>query len=150
VVWQKTAQKSPYLAAAEWAGLPTQITVRVIRILIRQKGFRARELMLVTTLLDAAAYPAGEIIAAYLRRWRLDDLKTTLGLDALRCKKPATVHRELLALLIAHNLARALMAEAAREHVVPLARLSFKGTLDTLRSFCGAQAQAPRATQRLL
>jgi hypothetical protein len=154
VVWKKTAQKSPYLTAAEWAGLPAEITVRVIRILIRQKGFRTRELVLVTTLLDAAAYPAGEIAAAYLRRWRLemclDDLKTTLGLDALRCKKPATVHRELLALLIAHNLARALMAEAAREHGVPLERLSFKGTLDTLRSFCGAQAQAPRATQRRL
>jgi hypothetical protein len=154
VVWKKTAQKSPYLTAAEWAGLPPEITVRVIRILIRQKGFRTRQLVLVTTLLDAAAYPAAEIAAAYLRRWRLemclDDLKTTLGLDALRCKKPATVHRELLALLIAHNLARALMAEAAREHGVPLERLSFKGTLDTLRSFCGAQAQAPRATQRRL
>lgn len=154
VVWQKGRQKPPYLTAEEWAALPAESTVRVIRQRVQQKGFRTRELTLVTTLLDAAAYPAKEIAAAYLRRWRLemclDDLKTTLGLDALRCKSPAMVHRELLALLIAHNLARAVMAEAARAHAVPLERLSFTGTLDTLRSFCGASAQAPRAKLRQL
>ena len=60
------------------------------------------------------------------------------------------IHRELLALLIAHNLARAVMAEAAREHDVPLERLSFQGTLDTLRSFCGASAQAGQPARRRL
>lgn len=154
VVWKKGRQKPPYLTAEEWAALPAEITVRVIRQRVQQKGFRTRELALVTTLLDAAAYPRKEIVAAYLRRWRLemclDDLKTTLGLDALRCKSPAMVHRELLALLIAHNLARAVMAEAARAQAVPLERLSFTGTLDTLRSFCGASAQAPRAALRQL
>ena len=154
VVWKKGRQKPPYLTPEEWAALPAEITVRVIRQRVQQKGFRTRELTLVTTLLDAAAYPATEIAVAYLRRWRLemclDDLKTTLGLDALRCKSPAMVHRELLALLIAHNLARAVMAEAARAHAVPLERLSFTGTLDTLRSFCGACAQTPHPTLRTL
>ena len=102
----------------------------------------------------AVAYPAQEIAVAYLRRWRLelclDDLKTTLGLDALRCKTPAMVQRELLALLIAHNLVRAVMAEAAHAQVVSLERLSFTGTLDALRSFCGASAQAGRPAQRRL
>jgi hypothetical protein len=152
VRWKKSRQKPPYLTAAEWAGLPAELTVRVIRVQIKQPGFRTRELALVTTLLDPVAYPAEQIAAAYLRRWRLemclDDLKTTLGLDALRCKSPALVHRELLALLIAHNLARVVMAEAAREHPVPLDRLSFTGTLDTLRSFCVACAQATRPAQR--
>ena len=154
VVWKKGRQKPPYLTTAEWAALPAAITVRVLRQRVQQKGFRTRELTLVTTLRDAAAYPATEIALAYLRRWRLemclDDLKTTLGLDALRCKRPAMVHRELLALLIAHNLARAVMAEAARAHAVPLERLSFTGTLDTLRSFCGACAQTPRPALRTL
>lgn len=152
VCWNKSHPKPPYLSAAEWAQLPDQITVRVIRLRIRQKGFRARELVLVTTLLDPVAYPLDQIAAAYLRRWRLevslDDLKTTLGLDALRCKSPALVHRELLALLIAHNLVRALMAEAAHKHDVPLERLSFTGALSTLRSLCIASAQAQRPTQR--
>ena len=154
VVWKKSRQKSTYLTEEEWAALPAEITVRVIRVPIKQKGFRTRELILVTTLLDPVAYPARELAAAYLRRWRLemclDDLKTTLGLDALRCKTPQMVHRELLALLIAHNLVRAVMAEAAREHAVPLDRLSFTGTLDTLRSFCRASAQAGRPARRRL
>jgi hypothetical protein len=152
VVWQKSRQKSPYLTTEEWASLPEELTVRVIRVEVKQKGFRTRVLVLVTTLLNPMAYPAEQIATAYLRRWRLemclDDLKTTLGLDALRCKTPQMVHRELLALLIAHNLVRAVMAEAAREHAVPLNQLSFTGTLDTLRSFCGASAQARRPPQR--
>lgn len=154
VVWQKSKKKPPYLTEEEWTTLPAEITVRVIRRWVHQKGFRTRALVLVTTLLDATEYPAEEIAAAYLRRWRLemclDDLKTTLGLDALRCLSPTMVQRELLALLIAHNLVRAVMAEAAQEHTVPLERVSFTGTLDALRSFCTASAQATRPAQRRL
>lgn len=152
VVWEKSRAQPPYLTAAEWAALPEQLPVRVIRVRVQQKGFRVRELSLVTTLLDASAYPAEEIIATYLRRWRLemcfDDLKTTLELDALRCKTPALVHRELLMLFIAHNLVRAVMAEAANEHTVPLEQISFTGTLVALRSFGSACAQTTSATKR--
>lgn len=148
VQWDKSRQKPPYLTAAEWAALPAAIAVRVLRVRVQQPGFRTRELVLVTTLLDAAAYPALEIIAAYRRRWRLemclDDLKTTLGLDALRCLSPAMVRRELRMLLTAHNLVRAVMAEAATTHQVPLDRLSFTGTLGTLRTHGAASAQTAR------
>jgi hypothetical protein len=152
VIWPKSRQKPPYLTATEWAALPEHITVRVLRVRVKQKGFRTRELALVTTLLDATAYPAEAIVAAYLRRWRLemclDDLKTTLGLDALRCKTPALLHRELLMLFVAHNLVRAVMAEAATAHTAPLEHISFTGTLDTLRNFGRACAQAATPTQR--
>lgn len=155
VTWKKSRQKSPYLPAQEWAALPEEITVRVIGVRVAQPGWRTRTLAVVTTLLDPVAYPASEVSAAYLRRWRielcLDDLKTVLGLDALRCKSPAMVHRELLALLVAHNLVRAIMAEAAQEHAAPLERLSFTGALATLRTFAaaGAQARGRAARQRL-
>jgi hypothetical protein len=155
VVWPKTREQSAYLDDEQWDQLPAQITVRLIRVRVRQKGFRTRELVLVTTLLDPARFPADQIVAAYLRRWRLemclDDLKTTLGLDALRCQSPAMIHREILMLLIAHNLVRAVMAEAAGERAVPLERISFTGTLDALRSFGRACAQTvrPRQQQRL-
>lgn len=154
VVWPKSHEKSAYLTPQEWAALPTHITVRVIRIRVVQTGFRTRQLVLVTTLLDPLAYPAAEIAAAYLRRWKiemcLDDLKTTLGLDALRCRTPAMVQRELLTLLITHNLVRTLMAQAASDHAVPLERISFKGTLDTLRIYCAACALASRVPRRQL
>ena len=152
VIWKKSGKTPAYLTAEEWAALPNEITVRVIRVRVQQKGFRARELALVTTLLEPSKYPAAEICAAYLRRWRLemclDDLKTTLGLDALRCKTPKTILRELLALFIVHNLVRAVMAEAAEAHAVPLDQISFTGTLVALRSFGAASAQAATAKQR--
>ena len=152
VTWRKSRVQPPYLTDEEWAALPEAITVRIVRVRVRQKGFRTRELVLVTTLLDAVAYPAAEIVEAYRRRWRLemclDDLKTTLGLDALRCLSPKMVQRELIMLLTAHNLVRAVMAEAAAASTVPLDRLSFTGSLVTLRTFCAACAQATRPALR--
>jgi len=44
--------------------------------------------------------------------------------------------------LIAHNLIRCTMAQAAAEHRVPLERISFKGSLDALRHFTQAMARA--------
>ncbi len=126
--------------------------MRVIRVTVTQPGFRTRTLALVTTLLDPVAYPASEVSAAYLRRWRielcLDDLKTVLGLEALRCKSPDLVQSELLALLVAHNLVRVVMAEASQARTVPLDRLSFTGTLASLRTFAVASAQAKTGAQR--
>jgi hypothetical protein len=152
VVWKKSQKNPKYMSEAEWAELPGEITVRVVRVKVTQKGFRTHELTLVTTLLDPELYPAAEIIQAYLRRWRLemclDDLKTTLGLDALRCKSPSMVHREMLALLLAHNLTRCVMAQAARQHAVPLDRISFKGALDAVRHFSVALARSGTARQR--
>ena len=152
VEWHKGLQKPKYLSPAEWAQLPDTLTVRVVRVCVSQRGFRTRELTLVTTLLDPKLYPAEDIAQAYARRWKLemclDDLKTTLGLDHLRCKSPAMVHREILALLIAHNLARCIMAEAAGQHDVPLERISFTGTLDAFRHFSAALARCRLSRQR--
>ena len=70
--WKKNRQKSPYLTPAEWAALPEEITVRVIRVRVKRAGWRTRTLVLMTTLLDPVAYPAAEFAAAYLRRWRIE------------------------------------------------------------------------------
>ena len=146
VIWKRSRVQPGFLTDKQWSALPATITVRILRVRVQQKGFRTRELVLVTTLLDGADYPAQQIIAAYLRRWRLemclDDLKTVLGLEALRCQSPAMIHRELSRSAVAHNLVRTVMAEASREHSVPLERISFAGTLHTLQSFCAASAQA--------
>jgi hypothetical protein len=72
----------------------------------------------------------------------LRDVKTTLGLEQLRCQSPAMVRKELLAGLIAHNLIRCVMAEAAQSYEAELERLSFKGTVDAVRQFSTALAQA--------
>jgi|HubBroStandDraft_5_1064220.scaffolds.fasta_scaffold49924_2 hypothetical protein len=151
VVWHKGPRQGNGWSLADWAALPALREVRIVRTQVRQKGFRSREITLVTTLLDAKLYPAQELLAAYARRWRLelclDDLKTTLGLETLKCLSPAMVQKELLVALIAHNLLRCVMAEAAQTQAVTLERISFKGALDALRQFNYAMCQT-RSTQR--
>ncbi len=126
--------------------MPTPLTLRAVKGSLYQKGYRVRQVTVVTTLLDPQLYPAQEILQAYRRRWRLemglDDLKTTLGLESLRNRSPEMAQQELHIRLIAHNLVRGLMAQAATEHAVALDRVSFKGTLDALRQFSSAMAQA--------
>ena len=51
------------------------------------------------------------------------------------------MEKELLAGLIAHNLLRCVMAQAAQEHAVALERISFKGARDALRQFNHALCQ---------
>jgi hypothetical protein len=145
-VWRKGGMQSTILTPEQWAALPDEIQVRILRFTAACRGFRSQRLLLVTTLLDATKYPAAELIALYARRWRLElclrDVKTALGLEQLRCQSPAMVRKELLAGLIAHNLIRCVMAEAAQVYEAELERLSFKGTVDALRQFSAALAQA--------
>jgi hypothetical protein len=145
-LWRKGCMQSTILTPEQWAALPAEIQVRIVRFTAACRGFRTQRSTLVTTLLDAELYPAAELVALYLRRWRIElclrDVKTTLGLEQLRCQSPAMVRKELLAGLIAHNLIRCVMAEAARVHEAQLERLSFKGAVDALRQYSAALAQA--------
>ena len=151
-VWTKGCQPSEILSPNEWDWLPAQITVRILRFTTTIRGFRNRRITLVTTLLDPELYPAQELVALYARRWRLElclrDLKTTLGMEPLRCKTPEMAEKELLAYLVAHNLVRCLMAEAVAAHRVELERVSFKGSVDALRQFSAAISRAPNRKLR--
>jgi len=152
VVWKKGSNPSLWLPKLIWLALPKEMTVRIVRGSCYVKGFRVRQVTLVTTLLDPQLYPAREILQAYLRRWRLemclDDLKTTLKMEMLRSRTPEMLQKEVFAHLIAHNLIRCTMAQSAGEHAVPLERISFKGTLDALRQFTGAMSQARTKKKR--
>lgn len=153
-LWRKGCQQSEILSADEWALLPAQITVRILRFTTTIRGFRSRRVTLVTTLLDSQLYPAEDLIGLYARRWRLElclrDLKTTLGMEVLRCKTPAMAEKELLAYLVAHNLIRCVMAEAVARapEAVDLERVSFKGSLDALRQYSAMIAQARNGKMR--
>ena len=146
-IWTKNPQQqSSILSAADWAALPEQISVRIIRFSATIRNRRSRRITLVTSLLDPVRYPAAEIAALYARRWRLElclrDLKTTMGMEQLRCLSPDMAKKELLMYLIGHNLIRCIMAEAISRFQADLERLSFKGTLDALRQYSVAITQA--------
>ena len=129
-----------------WKLIPQELSLRVVRFVLEVPGFRAQSVTLVTTLLDAQAYPAEELARLYVRRWRIElwfgNLKTSLGMEVLRCKSPKLLHKELEMFFIAYNLIRCLMAEAGAIYEVPMERLSFKGTVDSVRQFSVAIAQA--------
>jgi hypothetical protein len=152
VAWKKGNTASPWMSSGQWAALPDTLTLRAVKGSLYRQGFRVRQVIVITTLLDAQAYPANEILAAYLRRWRLemclDDLKTTLGMESLPNRSPEMLQQELYLRLIAHNLVRCTMAQAAAENHRPLERLSFKGSLDALRQYAHAMAQAKSKKKR--
>ena len=120
-----------------WQSLPQTISVRQIRARIDVPGFRSKELLIITTLLDPALWPVETLVALYVRRWKVelyfDDIKTTMQAASMRCRSPEMVRRELLLHAIAYNLIRRLMLQSAWQEGAPLDQISFKGTLDTVR-----------------
>ena len=126
----------------------------MIRYPVHIPGFRPQRIVLVTTLLDPIAFPAAELADLYRRRWRVElfwhKIKHSLQMDMLSCKSPAMVYREILFHMIAYNLIRRLMAEAANVYDMDVARFSFKGTLDTLRQFSLAIMQAKNRRQKMV
>jgi hypothetical protein len=156
-LWPKPTpwQRPRYLPEKLWKLLAPELSVRILRFVLAVPGFRVRPVTLVTTLLDAQAYPAEELARLYARRWHIElwfrHLKTSMGMEVLRCQSPKLVHKELEMFFIAYNLIRGLMAEAGATHAVPLERLSFKGTMDGVRQFSAAIVQArSRKKQRQL
>jgi len=147
LVWRKPQNwERRYLSQALWRCLAPELSVRILRYALRRPGFRTRSLTLVTTLLDPELYPAEQLALLYARRWQIElwfrDLKTSMGMEVLRCQSPKMVHKELEMFFIAYNLVRCLMLRAATDHQVDVQRLSFKGTVDAIRQFAAALAQA--------
>jgi hypothetical protein len=139
ILWHKSKPGPRWPDKATWSALPDTLTLREIVFPVAFEGFRAETITVVTTLLDSAAFPAEAFADLYRHRWCaelfLRDIKTTLGMDILRCKTPEMVHKELTMHQIAYNLVRLTMLEAARQHNAPVEHLSFKGALSTLRSW---------------
>jgi putative transposase len=128
-----------WMTPAEYAALPAELELREVRVRVTQRGFRTKTLVVVTTLLDAEAFPTDAIAELYRRRWQaelhLRSLKIVLHMDHLRCKTPHRVRNEFFMHLLAYNLIRRAMTLAAAEANVPPWQISFKGTLQTLANF---------------
>ena len=157
VTWHKPAQRPEVCSVAEFAALPATLTLRLIRLRVAAKGFRTRSVVLLTTLLDVQAYPADALRELYGQRWQVElhfqQIKTLLAMDVLRCKSPELIVREVALHRIAYNLIRSLMQRSAHLHHVPLERISFKGSLDTLRHWSAVIAAAggtPRKQDQLI
>jgi hypothetical protein len=119
--------------------LPDFVTVRETRVRVRQPGFRSREIVVVTTLLDPRQTTREDLAALYRARWHheldLRSLKSAMQMRELRCKTPDLVHKEVWAHVLAYNLMRTVMAQAAARHGVAPRTISFTGAMRTLEAF---------------
>jgi hypothetical protein len=153
VVWVKPPRPE-WLDEATYASLPETLEVREVAVRVPQAGFRTRRLVVVTTLRDADTYPARELATLYRARWHaeldLRSLKVTLGLDVLRCQTPEMVRKEFWMHLLAYNLIRTVMAQAAQDLGCLPRALSFKGALQAVQSFAERLLEADAGKAAIL
>ena len=88
---------------------------------------------LVTTLLSDKEVPKDALKLLYRSRWNVEvdlrNIKTTLGMEMLSCKTPEMAEKEIWVYLLAYNLIRLIMAQAALLSDRLPRELSFKHTL---------------------
>lgn len=134
VDWLKPLARPKWMPAAQFAALPTSITVRELHYRIAEKGFRPKQITLVTTLLDPERYSLPSLAELFRQRWEIETnfghLKTTMKMDVLKCKTVQGVLKELQVFALIYNLIRQVMLEAAGRQRVDVRRISF---IDALR-----------------
>ena len=155
VEWTKSKVRPRWLTPKRWAAIPGAVRVRHITFSVDIKGFRTTRITLATTLLDPGEFPASHFADLYRRRWAVElyfrDIKISLGMDILRCQTPEMIEKEIIMHVIAYNLIRATMLQAAAAQGRDIARISFKGTCQAIREWAPLLALAPaRDRQRLV
>ena len=133
------AQRPAWMDAATYAAMPETLHLREARV---------GGLTLVTSLIEAGQVSKKDLLILYHARWQVEldlrSIKTVMQMGVLRCKSPEMVRKEIAVHLLAYNLIRAAMAQAAfLGHVLPR-QLSFKATLQLVRAFEENLRHAPR------
>ena len=124
VHWSKPRHRPEWMTPEQYRAFPRELTVREVKVDGR---------VLVTTMLDTHQVCKGELSDLYACRWHVEldirNIKTTLGMEVLRCLTPQMVEKELWVYLLAYNVIRLLMAQAAQHAGVHPRELSFKHTV---------------------
>jgi len=124
VVLSKPNKKPDWMSQDEYDQVPATLKVR---------EFKVGGKIMVTTFLCPKETPKTVLKALYRSRWNVEldirNIKTTLGMEVLRCKTPEMAIKELWVYLLAYNLIRLLMAQAALLADQIPRQLSFKHTV---------------------
>jgi hypothetical protein len=139
VRWRRPHNCPRGMSKEEYKSLPEYLTLRLVHFRIDTPGFRSKEIFLVTTLLDPLACPLVKLARLYRDRWEcelnLRGLKTSMQMEILGGKTPQMVRKEVYAHILAYNLVRSLMWNAAASsYLLPL-RFSLKGAIQHLSVF---------------
>jgi hypothetical protein len=148
IAWAKPARPD-WLGEQEYRALPKTLEVREVRVVVRCPGFRVKQYEAITTLLDPKQATVSELGELYRQRWEaelnLRSLKSVMGMDQLRCKTPEMVRKELWVHLLAYNLVRGVMSQAASVASVTPRSLSFTGAVRTLLAFADVLSRTVEA-----
>jgi len=113
VTWAK-GTKPGWMTQQQFDALPHTLTLRIIRVKIKQPGKRVSQINLVTTLLNKKRYPARKLAALFQRRWEIETnfahIKTTMAMDVLAAHKPETIIKEAWAHMLGYNFIRAILS----------------------------------------
>ena len=108
ILINKPKKKPDWMAQAEYDKTPSTLKVR---------EFKAGGKIMVTTFLCPRETPTAMLKVLYRSRWNVEldirNIKTTMGMETLRCKTPEMAMKELWVYLLAYNLIRLLMAQAS-------------------------------------
>lgn len=101
----------------EYDCYPDFIVIRELKIRVENKGFRTQGIIVHTSLWDDTNYSKGDIAALFRRHLQaelnLRNLKSVMKMGHFRCKEPHRVRNELRTHLLAYNLIRQVMCDAA-------------------------------------
>jgi hypothetical protein len=143
VRWPKPARPE-WMTPEQYARAPDELTLREVKV-----GHQ----VLVTTLLDHRRVRKTALSALYARRWNVEldlrNLKTTTGMDVLNCQTPQMNEKQLWVHLLAYNVIRLLMAQAACNAGVDPRVLSFKHTVQLWTEWVARGLSATQDHQRL-
>ena len=154
VVWTRPA-KPDWMDQQTYQRMPESLTLRQVEVQVSEPGFRVESLTVVTTLTDAKKYTRQDIAELYHKRWLVEldiaAIKVTLGMDVLRCKSPEMVRKEIWTCLLAYNLIRQTMLQAAKQYKLSPRQLSFANAVQTLAaSWSVLPTQDPSTQLRLI
>ena len=139
VSYKKPPKKPNWMTLEEYDEFPDEILVREVAVEIKQPGFRTKTLILVSTLLDYLEVSKTALASLYSCRWFIElslrAIKEKMNMDILRGKTPSMVRKEIWIHILAYNLIKKWMAQAAWFTGKAVSTLSFKLTLQLLKSF---------------
>jgi BarA-like signal transduction histidine kinase len=144
-----------WMDVATYEEMPETITVRIVEVKVDEPGFRTESFHVATTLTDAEQYTKDDIADLYRKRWLVEldirSIKVSLGMDILRCKTPEMVRKEIWTCLLAYNLIRKTMLQAAHAAGVSPRELSFANALTTIAaSFVNLPVADDTTAERLI
>jgi len=140
IEWRRP-QKPNWMDKETYARMPESLTLRQIEVHVAEPGFRVESMRVVTTLTDTQTYARDDIAELYHQRWLVEldirAIKCNLGMDVLRCKTPEMVRKEIWMCLLAYNLIRKTMLQAAMGSGLSPRQLSFANAMQTMAASWG-------------